>query len=179
MTRTVQNSGHLLYHSKIVATFVIVIDISYESHQDRAYVAAAENTIASLEYLTRQLNFAKSKISYRDLFTGLIECSECGQKLIGKSGNGKNAKYFYYGHKRKMLASGDRHVQRCKIENIPTIQIEEAIIGRFKDLATDRALVTQLVRSVATGTEAKAEHQKTLMASREQERRQCKKASIA
>jgi site-specific DNA recombinase len=35
--------------------------------------------------------------------TGAIECEECGTRLIGKSGTGKNGKYFYYGHMRKMV----------------------------------------------------------------------------
>ena len=48
--------------------------------------------------------------------TGLIECGVCGQKLCGKSGTGKNAKYFYYGHSRKMLAKGDNHLKRCEVE---------------------------------------------------------------
>ena len=42
--------------------------------------------------------------------TGLIECAECGTRLTGKSGNGIGGKYFYYGHKRKMLVQGDRHL---------------------------------------------------------------------
>jgi site-specific DNA recombinase len=103
--------------------------------------------------------------------TGLIECSECGAKLVGKSGTGKNGKYFYYGHKRKMVIGNDRHLQRCKIENVPALLLEEAVVLRLKDLATDRALVVELVKSTASGSREKLEHQKALIAAKEQERR--------
>lgn len=103
--------------------------------------------------------------------TGLIDCAECGQKLIGKSGTGQNAKYFYYGHKRKMLIEGNRHLQRCKYENIPALAMEEAIISRLKDLTTDRKLIAELARSMATNSNKNNDHQKALMAAKEQERR--------
>lgn len=82
-------------------------------------------------------------------YKGLIDCSECGQKLIGKSGSGKNAKYFYYGHKRKLLAEGNRHLQRCKFENIPALNIEEAIVSRLKDLSSDRSLIVELAKRLS------------------------------
>ncbi len=103
--------------------------------------------------------------------TGLIECAECGVKLVGKSGTGKNGKYFYYGHKRKMIVGSDRHLKRCKIENVPAVPLEEAIVGRMKDLSTDRELVLELVKSTASGSREKLEHQKALIAAKEQERR--------
>ena len=103
--------------------------------------------------------------------TGLIECTECAAKLIGKSGTGKNGKYFYYGHMRKLVVANDRHLQRCKIENIPAIQLEEAVIARLKDLSNDRATIKALTQSSASEGAAKLEHQKALIASKEQERR--------
>ena len=103
--------------------------------------------------------------------TGLIGCSQCGQKLVGKCGNGTSAKYFYYGHKRKMMVGNDQHLHRCKIENVPALQLDEAIISRLKDLSTDKALVAELVRSTGTGASEKIEHQKAMMATKEQERR--------
>jgi len=103
--------------------------------------------------------------------TGLIECSECGVKLVGKSGTGKNGKYFYYGHKRKMIVGNDRHLQRCRVENVPALQLEEAVVERLKDLSTDRDLVAELARSTASDSKGKLEHKKSLMAAKEQERR--------
>jgi site-specific DNA recombinase len=103
--------------------------------------------------------------------TGTIECAECGARLIGKSGTGKNGKYFYYGHMRKMVTGNDRHLHRCKIENVPALQLEEALIARLKDLSTDRDLVLELIRSTSSDSKGKLEHQKTLMAVKEQERR--------
>lgn len=103
--------------------------------------------------------------------TGLLECSECGAKLVGKSGTGKNGKYFYYGHKRKMVIGNDRHLQRCKNENIPALQLEEAIISRMKDLSLDRELVMELIKSSASDSREKLDHQKALIAAKGQERR--------
>ncbi len=103
--------------------------------------------------------------------TGLIECSECGARLVGKSGTGKNGKYFYYGHKRKMVTVNDRHLHRCKIENIPALELEEAVISRMKDLSMDRELVSELIKSTTNGSREKLEHQKALLAAKEQERR--------
>lgn len=103
--------------------------------------------------------------------TGLMDCAECGQKLVGKSGTGQNAKYFYYGHKRKMLSEGNRHIQRCKFENIPALIIEEAIISRMKDMSTDRKVVAELANAMTAQSAGNNEHQKALMAAKEQERR--------
>lgn len=103
--------------------------------------------------------------------TGLIECAECGAKLIGKSGSGKSQKYFYYGHKRKMIVGNDRHLERCKIENVPALQIEEALISRLKDLSSDRDLIAELVKSTLSGKRESLEHEKAVIAVKEQERR--------
>lgn len=103
--------------------------------------------------------------------TGLIECAECGQKLIGKSGSGRTGKYFYYGHKRKMLSEGDRHLQRCKIENVPAPILEEAIVSRMKDLSGDRKIVAELVRLTSSKSQTSTDLQKSLIAAKEQERR--------
>ena len=106
--------------------------------------------------------------------TGLIECAECGDRLVGKSGHGSSHKYFYYGHKRKMVTGNDRHLHRCKIENIPALQLEEAIVSRFKELSRDRDLVAELAKSTASVSLEKKEHQKSLLAAKEQERRKIK-----
>lgn len=103
--------------------------------------------------------------------TGLIECAECGAILVGKSGTGKNGKYFYYGHKRKMVINNDRHLQRCRIENIPAPMVEEALICRLKNLSDDRELVAALAKTSSCESKARLEHQKSLIATKEQERR--------
>ena len=103
--------------------------------------------------------------------TGSIFCEECGAKLIGKSGTGKNGKYFYYGHMRKLVTMDNRHLHRCSIENIPALQLEEAIIARLKDLATDRELVSEIARTTAVSSRSNSEHKRSLIAAKEQERR--------
>ena len=103
--------------------------------------------------------------------TGLIQCAECGASLVGKSAHGKFAKFFYYGHKRKMLSEGTRHTDRCHIENIPSVALEEAVIARLKDLSQDRALVKEIASSTNCEAREKLEHQKALLDGKERERR--------
>lgn len=103
--------------------------------------------------------------------TGLIECSECGASLVGKSGTGKNSKYFYYGHKRKMVTGNDRHLHRCQNENVPAPLLEEAIISRLKDLSNDRKLVAELAMTSSAQSKSRLEHMKSLIGTKEQERR--------
>lgn len=103
--------------------------------------------------------------------TGLVYCSECGCQMVGKSGTGKNGKYFYYGHKRKMITSNDRHLQRCPVENVSAPLLEESLISRLKDLSDDRELVAGLVKTTVAGSSSKLDHQKSLINAKEQERR--------
>lgn len=72
---------------------------------------------------------------------------------------------------RKMIVGNDRHLERCKIENVPALQIEEALISRLKDLSSDRDLVAELVKSTLSGKRESLEHEKSVIAVKEQERR--------
>ena len=105
------------------------------------------------------------------LLTGFLVCAECGAELVGKSGNGKGGKYFYYGHKRKMLKEGDRHLKRCQLENIPATDIEEAVLQRLKVVAHDKELLAKLVRESHTDESKRLEHLRSLLMSKENERR--------
>ncbi len=109
------------------------------------------------------------KYTHAYRLTGLLRCAECGMKLIGKSGNGKGGKYFYYGHMRKMTAIDDRHLHKCAVETIPAIQVEEAVISRLKELANDRLLIEELARSTIQVQREHFEHEKALLASQEVE----------
>ena len=82
---------------------------------------------------------------------GFVHCKECGEKLIGKSGNGRSGKYYYYGHKRTPLIKGDRHKQRCILENIPAVSLEEAVLSGLKRLKEDEELLKNLVLKANTG----------------------------
>ena len=60
---------------------------------------------------------------------------------------------------------------RATVPVTPTPILEEAVIGRIKDLSTDRSLVAELVRSMGTGQVDKFTQQRALLAIKEQERR--------
>ena len=70
-----------------------------------------------------------------------------------------------------MLIEGDRHLQRCKIENVPAPILEEAIVSRMKDLSGDSKIITELVRLTSSNSQASTDLQKSLIAAKEQERR--------
>ncbi len=113
--------------------------------------------------------FKHHKHIYR--LTGLVHCGICGDLLGGKSATGKNGKYFYYGHNRKFLIAGDVHTKRCPLERVPAPRLEEAVIGRLLELAKDKQLMAELARnSVRKDTKSRADLD-TLIATREQERR--------
>lgn len=111
------------------------------------------------------------KYVYTYRLSGLVRCTQCGEKLFGKSGTGKSSKYFYYGHNRKRKSSGDNHLKRCHIENIPAPQLEELVIERLKHLANDEKIVTRLVKESHSDESKKYKHLKSLIASKENERR--------
>lgn len=119
-------------------------------------------------------NARKYVHTYR--FTGILHCALCGEKLFGKSGKGKGGHYFYYGHFRKFLAHApEKHRQRCPQENIPAVQVEEAIIQRLKLLYKDKRLLTELLRTNGSQREGRIEQIETLIQSKEQDRRRLDK----
>jgi hypothetical protein len=71
----------------------------------------------------------------------------------------------------KFPGRSDRHAHRCQIENVPALTLEEAIIGRLKDLSNDRELVQQIAQDSASESTKKTEHTRSLMRAKEQERR--------
>ena len=130
-----------------------------------------EELFYDVQRLLEQNRKKARKYIHEYRLTGLIYCSECGSQIVGKSGTGKNGKYFYYGHKRKVVTQSDRHLHRCKVENISAPRLEEAIIARLKDLSDDPDLLKELARASSSESNAKLEHQKSLLAAKEQERR--------
>lgn len=130
-----------------------------------------EGLFYDVQRLLEQNRKKARKYVHEYRLSGLLHCSECGAQIVGKSGTGKNGKYFYYGHKRKVVTQGDRHLHRCKVENISAPRLEEAIIARLKDLSDDRDLLKELARASSSESQSKREHQKSLLAAKEQERR--------
>lgn len=111
------------------------------------------------------------KYTHTYRLTGLVQCGQCGQPMVGKSGTGRNGKHFYYGHKRKLTTRDENHSVRCKVENILALQLEEAVIARFKDYAADKELVTELAKSASASSGASRDHQKSLIAVKKQDSR--------
>lgn len=105
------------------------------------------------------------------ILRGFLECGLCGDALVGKAANGRNSKYFYYGHMRKLLTEGDRHLKRCELERIPAERIEEAVFGRLMEIAEDKKVLVQMAQDTLG---KRAEHIKeltSLVQAKEQEKR--------
>ncbi len=100
------------------------------------------------------------------VLSGLIYCGLCGEKLVGVCAHGRDKKYFYYGHKRKMTTRGNRHMLRCHIENIPAHNLEEAIYFRVKNIVSDKRLLLELAKNNTSKNEDIIKHQKSIIQSR-------------
>ena len=103
--------------------------------------------------------------------TGLLTCGLCGAALTGKSGTGRNGKYFYYGHMRKELSSGERHRERCALETISAPKLEEMVISRVMEIAKRPAIIEALIELSSKSTGSTSEKLDQLLGAREQDRR--------
>ena len=70
-----------------------------------------------------------------------------------------------------MDSFSERHLQRCEIETIPAVVLEEAIVERLRELSHDKSLMAKLVTSSASEAQERLEHQRSLLSTKEQERR--------
>ena len=67
---------------------------------------------------------------------GLLHCGRCGSPMEDRSGTGRlGVKYFYYACRR----------HRCGLRVVAS-EIEDAALGRLREMARDGALVERLVR---------------------------------
>ena len=127
-------------------------------------------------YAVQEQLEANKKRSFRNIhiyrISGLLYCGLCGEPLSGQSSTGREGvRYFYYGHKRKMMSYGNRHSKRCELERIPAIKIEEAVLSRLGRLSQDRKLLSQVMSESRPDPKAQKEHLKNLITYKEQERK--------
>ncbi len=101
------------------------------------------------------------------ILSGLTYCGVCGDKLVGKgSSNREGKKYFYYGHRRKMMTYGDRHLKKCDLEHVPAHTIEEGVLFRLKELSKNKALLVKLAQNNTYQNKESLKQQESLMYSR-------------
>ena len=103
------------------------------------------------------------------ILSGLAHCGLCGEKIVGIVAHGRDKKYHYYGHKRKMLIHGSRHLEKCELENIPAHVLEEGVLFRIKNLVKDRKLLMELAKNNNSKNEESFKRNKSLMHSRIEE----------
>lgn len=83
--------------------------------------------------------------TYSFPLTELVICGECGKHLGGKSGHGRNGKYYYYGHPRQLHSDGISHLKRCRMENVRAPRIEEIILKSIKQIANDPKIIEKWI----------------------------------
>lgn len=89
--------------------------------------------------------------------------------LSGQSNRGNGGRYFYYGHSRKETISG-RHKERCVLERIPAVRLEELIVDRLQELSRDPSLLATLVARSKEGFVDSVKEIDQFMSSKRQER---------
>jgi hypothetical protein len=90
----------------------------------------------------------------------------------GMTTNG--GRYYYYGHMRKQVVTGSRHIDRCPVENISATALEEAVISRLSNLANDKRLIESLVKSTANESKSLQDQQRSLLRSEEEHLKELK-----
>jgi site-specific DNA recombinase len=103
--------------------------------------------------------------------TGMVECGGCGKILVGASATGRNGKYFYYAHTRKVTARGDTRSERCRFERIPALPLEEAVTERLYEVSKEKRLVAEILSRQENKKEDRREQLDEILAKKEQERR--------
>lgn len=102
--------------------------------------------------------------------SGLVECGLCGKELAGSSANGTGGKYFYYAHARKHNIAGT-HLERCDMERMPAVRLEEAVVSRLMELARNPKVLAQLATDAEVNTEELTKEVDQMINSKEQEKR--------
>jgi site-specific DNA recombinase len=139
------------------------VDASWPAIVEPAVFAAVQDK------LCHNGRFAKRHIHHYRL-SGLVECGLCGKELAGQSANGTGGKYFYYGHSRKHSIASS-HLDRCPLERMPAVRLEEAVSGRLMELAGSHKLLAQLAKDSQVDTTGVNQEIEKLLASKEQEKR--------
>ncbi len=88
---------------------------------------------------TKERSRLKNSTKRSYLLTGLIECPDCKQNLIGRTAHGRSNIHRYYGHlNTKGLKTP------CKTKNLRADEVEEAIILRLGQIYKDQGLLEKL-----------------------------------
>lgn len=119
------------------------------------------------EYLAWKEKALAHKTSADYLLTGKLICGECGNYMIGVSGNGKGGKYFYYTCSTRHAKGGcsksnarKEHVERSVVELVQDVVLNDDSIAwiakhahkAFRDATTD----TEIERLTAELKEVEA-----------------------
>ncbi len=75
------------------------------------------------------------------------------------------------------IITSNRHLERCPLERIPALGLEEAVISRLTELARDRNLILELAKSTEGNAQARVTQIEGLISFKTQERRKLEQAN--
>ena len=141
-------------YKMVAASWPAIID-------DKVFLAVQQKLTANRRDIRNSIHH------YR--LSGLVYCGHCGVALSGQSNRGNGGRYFYYGHSRKETISG-RHKERCIMERVPAVRLEELIVERLQELHRDTSLLATLVGRAKEGFTDSTKEMDQLIATKRQER---------
>jgi len=77
--------------------------------------------------------------------TELVQCSECGKSMGGKSGHGRKEKHFYYGHQQIKNPFVKAETKDCQIKNVRALRLEDLILKSLKQLLNEQGLIEKWI----------------------------------
>ncbi len=77
--------------------------------------------------------------------TELIQCSECGKAMGGKSGIGRKEKHFYYGHSQIKNPLAQELKPKCQVKNVRAYRLEEIVLKSLKQLLNEPGLIEKWI----------------------------------
>ena len=132
-------------HSLVDATWKPIIDEAlFNKVQDKLKVNAKPKYAAN----------------YGFILTGLLVCDECGGPLVGKTGNGRNRQYFYYGHVKATC---------CRMQNYGAELLEKQVKKKLFALVQSDAIKKQFSDAVFAQSAERPQLNKKLLENKKKE----------
>jgi len=98
-----------------------------------------------LQVQIRTRHNSNEETLYPFFLKGLIFCGECDSAMTPRSAHGRSQRYFYYSCTRRT-----RHgTEACSIKDVPAPALDDAFLGRLKELGENENFVVHLGKQKA------------------------------
>ena len=85
----------------------------------------------------------KRETKHTYLLQGLLKCGKCGSYMSTKFSTGRNGPCFYY----QCTQNARRGKTGCDMKYVPAIQLEKVVLGKLKEISTDKATIQIIVNA--------------------------------